>query len=327
MEIPPGIKNLLEKLGVNTTRLQWKLYQMERRRERIREDGMQLPLALQWLNNPNKKCMRCGAFNAPGDRTCHECGARLPSVGLYRVMRLLGFMQPTGSPQISFGFIAVIGFFFPLGMVRDGASFIWNPNSETLIIMGAWVPSLLLQDAEWWRMMAFGLLHFGIIHIGFNGFAFSQLGPAIEQHSGFARMLVLVTFTQITAALGSYLWYIEVLQANALTVGASGIVFGLIGYGISYFRPMGGGPSAIRQIYIQWLIYGILFGILIGANNAAHIGGAIGGLMLGYLPEGHMRRPFWTRFWIGAAGISAGIWATTLIYMAVSILTRWQGIE
>ena len=79
-------------------------------------------------------------------------------------------------------------------------------------------------------------------------------------------------------------------------VGASGSLFGLIGFGLSYNHFEGGRQArAMRGFYLQWALYGILFGVLAGSSlriaNSAHIGGLIGGLVLGFLVERDLRRP------------------------------------
>jgi rhomboid protease GluP len=68
--------------------------------------------------------------------------------------------------------------------------------------------------------------------------------------------------------------------------GASGALFGLIGFSISYFRREGGVRSReIQAFMVRWAIYGFIFGLLVRADNIAHAGGFAAGYALGLLME------------------------------------------
>ena len=139
-------------------------------------------------------------------------------------------------------------------------------------------------------------------------------------------MFVVLTTTQWTAALASTLYDCEYLHIPyASTGGASGWLFGLIGYGIGGWHNLGPRGAMMKSFFWRWAMYGFVFGIMLGANNAAHAGGLAGGYVLGLIPamQGPHRFP-WNRFWITGAWISAVIWAVTLGFMALSIITQWN---
>ena len=81
----------------------------------------------------------------------------------------------------------------------------------------------------------------------------------------------------ITAGLMSIL-----LSPNAVSIGASGAIFGLLGalvyFGYHYRLYLG---SILRNQIIPLIVINLLLGFTIsGIDNAAHIGGLIGGLLI-----------------------------------------------
>ncbi|MBI4556220.1 MAG: rhomboid family intramembrane serine protease [Candidatus Hydrogenedentes bacterium] len=315
MQLPPGLKKFLDAVGINTTQLQWKLYHWEKR---WKSGGLRprLPTWLHWWNYPHKFCFKCGALVDRDARTCATCNARLPSFTAYRLFRLVGLSTPgTGLSTINV-FLAIILALYMLSVWAGGAAELIAPSGRTLIIFGAWSPDLVTEAGQYWRLLSCGLIHIGLIHILFNCLALTQIGPVIEEQIGRARTLVVITLTQLTSALGSHLWY-----SHGISAGASGWLFGLLGFGIGYYRFLRGSGRVYRDFLVRWAIYGILFGLVIGANNAAHVGGMLGGILLGLAPTEHPHRErFWNRIWATAACLSLATWLVTLIFLARSIL-------
>lgn len=316
----PFFIKLLQRLGVNTTKLKWKLYQIERRAQSAARNGV-TPTWLRWLSYPHKICRHCGAVNDRDTRICHRCERRLPGMLGYRLFRMLGLALPQGTPVTSMAFIVVILFFYGLAVVFDGFSAILSPSSETLYAFGAFTERHGINLRDWWRLFAFSLAHGGIIHIGFNVIATSQIGPVIENYIGRKRLLVVITACQLAAALATYVWY-NMLDQRAvfLTIGASGWVFGLIGFGVAYFHQAGQRAHHYRNMLLHWAVYALLFGLIIRANNAAHIGGMVGGALMALLPESPRRATRLTDpAWEAAFWVCLALWSVVLGYMALSI--------
>jgi len=316
---------ILEKLGFNTTRLRWKLYQWQKRRDN-KQNRSWLPTSLHWLTYPNKHCLRCGKLVDGDAKVCPQCDRRVPSLAMYRVQRLLGMAQPGSASQSTIVvFLVVMVALYLLEIVMEGGSAVWFPSPLTTRIFGGWTASLAIGYQEYWRYLSFGLAHFGILHIGFNSYALMQVGPLVENEIGKSRMLVVITVTQLTAAFGSQFWYFNLgRNPMMLTVGASGWLFGLIGYGIALFWVSHGMARVYRNVLAQWAIYALVFGFFLGFNNAAHLGGLIGGLVLGFLPLGDTRRTqAFGYVWNAAAILSVVLWCITLVFLAKSIITGW----
>ncbi|MDX9974749.1 MAG: rhomboid family intramembrane serine protease [FCB group bacterium] len=324
MQLSPKILEILAKLGVNTTRLQWKLYQRERRQQE-QTTASRVPTGLRWLEYQHKFCPRCNAVVAREDRICPKCGRHVPSMGVYRIRRLLGLMSPGNTAVTVYLFLFAIMVIYLLQILKQGPSALISPNRITLLVFGGWNPYSILLGHEYWRMLSFGIVHAGILHILFNGLALTQVGPTIEEETGPGRMLTIITLTQLAAAIGSHVWYINIQQnPHATTVGASGWLFGLIGYGIGhYYRS---GERTRRDFFVQWAIYGLLFGLLFpGINNAAHVGGMVGGMLLGAVPSPLRRHErFWNPVWTAGFWISAALWLITLGFMARYMIMYWS---
>lgn len=311
---------ILGKLGFNTTRLKWKLFQLEKRSQQ-KSFGVHLPASLQWLAYPHKRCRHCNGIVARDERICPHCGKRAPTLMGYKITRLLGVALPQGTPVMLGAFMAVIILNFVLMIGMEGFSALVAPQHSAMF--GAWKVSL--RD-EWWRYLSFGLAHGGIIHIAFNMMALTQVGPIVEDRIGPWRMLVLITVTQIASALATYVYYFSILHnPYAGTVGASGWLFGLIGFGISYFKNQVGVVRDYREQLIKWAMYSLVFGFVIGANNAAHVGGGVAGYVIGMIPEGRRQSaPFIKAAWNAAAAVCALLWIATLAYLSHTIVTGWQ---
>ena len=312
----------LEALGFRTQKLRWKLYQWEKKREAVRERGTALPSRLQWLTYPHKFCLKCNALNDRDARRCEKCGARLPSALGYKLFRLFGIVTPQGGAPTVVIFMAVMIGLFGLSVLLGGFSTLVGPDFETLLRFGGWMPLMMRDPMQYWRALAFGLYHAGLIHIVFNLFALSQIGPIMENQIGRSRMLVLITACQLTAAAGSYVWY-GLAQGipHVPTLGASGWIFGLIGFGIAYFHTGGPGMRIYRDALVRWVVYMLVFGFIVPrVNNAAHIGGLAGGLLLGILPEVHPSRNAVLRyFWTAAFWVCLLLWLVTAVFLAHSI--------
>jgi rhomboid protease GluP len=151
-----------------------------------------------------------------------------------------------------------------------------------------------------------------LIHLGFNALALIQVGPWLESELGSRRMLVLITVAQLTTALA-----VQALGPGG--AGASGWLFGLLGFGLVYFHRHG--RRDIRDFFIQWAVYGFIFSFFFRFNNTAHMGGFVGGMIMGFIADlTAARRSTFTWVWEKLFWPSLVVWAVTLGFMARSIL-------
>jgi rhomboid protease GluP len=156
---------------------------------------------------------------------------------------------------------------------------VMRPDTFLLVHMGGQYWPLVLGEGQWWRCLTYAFTHGGIIHIGFNMLVLYQIGPLVEFEIGKARFVFLYTFAALTATFAGFLWHPMVP-----VVGASGSLFGLIGFAVVFYHRMGDSIALQRRNFMfQWAVFAFIFGLLIGADNAGHLGGAIGGAVLGSL--------------------------------------------
>ena len=201
----------------------------------------------------------------------------------------------------------------PAGALRPRGPFaLFSPSPYALSALGA-AGTYAWSQGEWWTLVTGIYLHGGILHILFNVLWIRQLGPAVEEVYGAARLVVIFT---VAGALG---FALSVLAGHALTVGASGSIFGLLAALIAYGHRRGGlfGRLVARQ-YGQWALILFIFGLLPGSavDNWAHAGGFVGGLVAGYVLSSDRRESGLDRLLAGlclaitAAGFAFALWTT-----------------
>jgi len=183
-----------------------------------------------------------------------------------------------------------------------------SPDASLLIHMGAQSWLRVTHVHEWWRCITYAYTHGGLMHLGFNMVVLYQVGTHIESEIGKSRFFVLYTLTALTATGLGYFWH-----PDTVVVGASGSLFGVIGFSVAYFHRQGTSYSfSQRNFMLQWAIFAFVFGLMVGADNAGHLGGALGGAVLGLvLPQGVRGRKStrWLFNSMAAVCLAATIWS------------------
>lgn len=189
------------------------------------------------------------------------------------------------------------------------------PDTNLLIHVGAQFWVRVIYHHEWWRCITYAYTHAGLIHLGFNMVVLYQVGTHIESEIGKSRFFVLYTLTALTATGLGYLWHFD-----TPVVGASGSLFGVIGFSVAYFHRQGTSYSlSQRDFMFRWAVIAFVFGLLVGADNAGHLGGAIGGAILGLiLPQGVRGRQSTRLLFNGLAGLClvATVWSFYDLFMS-----------
>lgn len=228
------------------------------------------------------------------DRVCAGCGAAAPGVAQRSLQRTLGLMLSALHPASTALLVLNL---LNLGVVLllFGLNQLVKPESVMLLSMGALDPFSFLQG-EYWRIITYGFLHIGLLHILFNMMALSQVGPVLEREVGSARFLCVYLLSLLGGGAADVLVRGPVIMVIA---GASGALFGLIGFGMTYAHFYGGPAGrAQRNFFLQWTLYGFLFGFVVRADNICHLGGFVTGAILGYIVERERTRhaeltPLW----------------------------------
>jgi membrane associated rhomboid family serine protease len=168
-------------------------------------------------------------------------------------------------------------------------------------------------EGEWWRLVTSAFLHGSIIHLGFNMLLLYWIGGPIEEAIGRARFLILYLVSGLAGAAGALL----LTDANAITVGASGAIFGLLGAALVFERQrtfvLGG--SALSIIVVNLVLTFAVPNISIGGHIGGLVGGALGGLALSRFGRSHAV--------YGRPGV-AGFAALIAVGLASVLLAYWR---
>jgi membrane associated rhomboid family serine protease len=135
----------------------------------------------------------------------------------------------------------------------------------------------LVAAGEWWRIVTSGFLHSGLIHVAFNMAALFVFGTPLERALGRLRFALIYFTSLLAGSLGALL-----LSPGALTIGASGAIFGL--FGAILVGQRASGMSIRAGGMIPLLVINLVFTIAMpGISIGGHLGGLAGGLAAGAL--------------------------------------------
>jgi membrane associated rhomboid family serine protease len=168
-----------------------------------------------------------------------------------------------------------------------------------------------LAEGEWWRLLSAAFLHHGIFHLGMNMLVLFIIGTPLEMTLGRARFLMLYFVSALAGSAGALL-----LSPTAVTVGASGAIFGIFGAALVLERQgvyaLGG--SIMGLVILNLIITFTIPGISIGGHLGGFAGGALSMLALSRLGRAH---PAYGR--PGLVGFG-GVLAIGLVSVAVAVL-------
>ncbi len=283
------LKKLSKSLGLSYTWWQWRWLNFKKRwAGRFSADGN----VARHLRSSQKTCRKCGALAGAGDKRCAICGARLPSAAGQFLYRVFGLIMPGVSPVTAL-LTALIGIGFLLQVTSSGGRALLSPGLESLVRAGA-LETRLVAAGEWWRLLTCVFVHIGVIHVLFNLYALLSVSSFLEAEIGSARYFSLFMLSGLGGSAASYL-----LHARVVSAGASGAIFGLIGFAVAYYRREGSARGRdIRAFMLRWALYAFVFGLFVRADNFAHAGGFAAGFLLGSVmeireDEKRRRAPLW----------------------------------
>ena len=246
-------------------------------------------------------CSNCGNPICPDCMTTTPVGMRCPDcAGRKQKVHTLRSMH--ADPTATYVLIAINVLMF----LGSGASVGGGNRSAVFTDFALFGPAIDLGN-EYWRLVTSGFLHSGIFHVGFNMYILYWLGTMLEPSLGHARFLALYFTSLLAGSFGALL-----LQPNAVTVGASGAVFGLMGAAFVMQRsrgvdPMqsGIGPVILFNLALSFIIPNISIG--------GHLGGLVGGAAAAFLMDRVSQRrpgvvaPIAACLLVGAVAVAAAI--------------------
>ena len=149
---------------------------------------------------------------------------------------------------------------------------------------GAMYEPYIIDGHEYYRIFTCMFLHFGISHLLNNMVLLGALGWNLELEIGSVRFLIIYLLSGLGGNLLS--GYLDIrLQDYAVSAGASGAIFGILG-ALLYvvYRNHGRLRNISGRGMLVMVAITLYFGFASsGVDNAAHVGGLITGLLCGIL--------------------------------------------
>jgi membrane associated rhomboid family serine protease len=198
-------------------------------------------------------------------------------MGKQRVYQGVGALRTR--PVLTQVLIGINVAIFVLGAVLDGSGAIGGARGTLQLDFGLIAKASTGTEligvgfGEWYRLVTSGFLHYGLFHLGLNMFALWILGNSLENYGGRVRFGVLYGLAILGGSVGAL-----VLSPAALTAGASGGIYGLLGAIFMVQRSQG---IPFRDSPLLGIL--ILNLVITFAVPGISIGGHLGGLAAGAL--------------------------------------------
>jgi membrane associated rhomboid family serine protease len=213
-----------------------------------------------------------------------------------------------GEPIVTYTLIAVNVLAF-IGTLVSGSSVGGSVAGGSSLLAKAALNGPDVANGDWWRIITSGFLHYGFLHLAFNMYALYILGSMLEPVVGRVRFSLIYFVGLISGSVGAL-----ILDPNALTAGASGAVFGLMGAAVLVMRNRGVDPWASGigiWLFLNLAITFTVSNISIGGHIGGLIGGALAAWVLVELPDA-VRLPRWGAD-VAAAVIGVAAFATAVM--------------
>jgi len=227
-------------------------------------------------------CSSCGRPICPDCMTPTPVGMRCPECARQRTRVVRGSGGGEGFDRAPATFVLiglnVLAFLIEIGVGSGGFG---GGISSVDVDFALYGPSV--ADGEWYRLVTSGFLHQGLFHIGFNMFALYVIGQLLEPALGTPRFVALYFACLLAGSFGALL-----LDPNAVTVGASGAVFGIFGALMVIARGRGMNEVAGQLGFLLVINLAITFTVP-HISVGAHLGGLAAGLLCGALIVGGER--------------------------------------
>lgn len=155
--------------------------------------------------------------------------------------------------------------------------------------LGSFPP--FIAAGEWWRLITPMFVHAGALHFMMNAYVLLMIGPAVEQRYGPARFTVIYLIAGFGGSVASFAFG----PVNALGVGASGAILGVIGALMADLYQRRGTANVEMQLQGMWRWLAFIFGLgiafqilgslgvgILRIDNFAHAGGLVAGAAVGW---------------------------------------------
>jgi membrane associated rhomboid family serine protease len=236
--------------------------------------------------HPNREtgvsCSSCGRPICPDCMTPTPVGMRCPECARERTKVRTMRSMPRAAVSVTQALVVVNVLVF-IVEVATGTPLGGAEGGKLVRHAGLYGPALTSHNInpfisgthQYWRLVTAGFLHYSLLHIAFNMFFLYIMGQMLEPAIGPLNFAAVYIASLLAGSFGALLF-----QPDALTVGASGACFGVLGALIAIARARrisiwrtGLGPTLLINVVFSLSVAGISIG--------GHLGGLVGGFLAG----------------------------------------------
>jgi membrane associated rhomboid family serine protease len=238
--------------------------------------------------HPNREtavsCSSCGRPICPDCMTPTPVGMRCPECSNQRtkvVRNPTGTASGFGAFPATFVLIAINVIVYLIEVLHGGGG--TSLSTRTVYDMGGlWGPAVS-EGGDWWRTITSGFVHVSILHIAFNMYLLFILGRLLEPAIGTVRFVFLYFAALLAGSFVALLF-----EPNAVSAGASGAIFGVLGatFVIARGRRLDAVAGQIGILILINLVFTFSDGSI---SVGAHVGGLAAGVLCGFLIIGGER--------------------------------------
>lgn len=229
------------------------------------------------------RCQRCGRTICPACMREAAVGFQCPACvesGKAKVRQpttFAGAKLSAGAGTISLALIGINVVLFIAQLATGG-------KGSPLFLRGAMLGLTALDpdsgelltgvaDGGYWRLVTSAFLHSGVLHIAFNMYALYLFGPFVERILGTVRFIG----AYLTMAVISSVFVYWLSNPLAITIGASGAIFGLFGMALILLIRA---KQDVRMLLVL-LVLNALISMQGNISWQGHLGGFAAGVALG----------------------------------------------
>ncbi len=153
------------------------------------------------------------------------------------------------------------------------------------LTFGGYNPLLVAFGGDYYRLITANFIHFGLLHIVVNCYSMLGLGVFIENTLSRVEYIIILGVSALfTTLLPFVLFLINGFEANVVSGGISGVIFGLIGslgalalcykdVFMTVFKQLA--PNVTMMLVISFIVPSI--------SLSGHVSGMIGGFVATYI--------------------------------------------
>lgn len=142
------------------------------------------------------------------------------------------------------------------------------------------IPSRVINDKEYYRLLTCMFLHGNMYHIFMNMYGLYGLGSYVEQKIGSMKYLIIYVLIGIMTSYASVQIRSMAGKGNIASIGASGALYGLFGMCMAQMIKTTGFHSALSYNRSTLIVLILMF-FVPGIDNYAHICGLLIGIIAG----------------------------------------------